>query len=200
MSVMSGIKFQYSTHQLFLRAPLPTHCSQYLPDAHKCMKTLLMYQGIGIIVEVSIQAKMDYDDEDLTDFQLGSSQESKIELPLVIDSIWDYPDITLNTIKGDDGKTILDWRCSYCLIPGNRGGSRFFKHRNASKALSHLTKGKDIVTCTGLWHIPANVVHALTTLKYSKANRKHDMAIQMNNLHEEVEQQQDRVLGARIDR
>ncbi len=40
----------------------------------------------------------------------------------------------------------------------------------------------------------------LTALKYSKANRKHDIAVQKNNLHEEVEQQQDRVPGARIDR
>jgi hypothetical protein len=79
-------------------------------------------------------------------------------------------------------------------------GSRFFKHRNASTALSHLTKGKDIATCTGLRHIPPNVVHALTTLKYSKANRKYNIAVQKNNLHEEVEQQQDHVLGAKIDR
>jgi hypothetical protein len=82
------------------------------------------------------------------DFQIGSSQESEIEPPLVIDSIWDCPGITLDTIKDDDGKTILGWRCGYCLIPSNHGGSRFFKHRNASKALLHLTKGKDIVTCT----------------------------------------------------
>jgi len=143
---------------------------------------------------------MDYDDKDLADFQFGSSQESKIEPPLVIDSVWDCPGITLNTFVDDDGKTILGWRCGYCLNPGNRGGSRFFKHRNASKALSHLTKGKDIVTCTGLRNIPANVVHALTALKYSKANRKRDIAVQKNNLHEEVEQQQDCVLGARIDR
>jgi hypothetical protein len=185
---------------IFSRAPLPNHCSQYLLDTHKFMKTLLVYQGIGIVVEVPIQAKMDYDDKDLADFQFGSSQESKIEPPLVIDSIWDCPGITLDTIEDDDGKTILGWRCGYCLIPGNHGGSRFFKHRNASKALSHLTKGKDIVTCTGLRNIPANVVHALTALKYSKANRKRDIAVQKNNLHEEVEQQQDRVLGARIDR
>jgi hypothetical protein len=62
----------------------------------------------------------------------------------------------------------------------------------------HLTKGKDIVTCTGLRNIPANVVHALTASKISKANRKRDIAVQKNNLHEEVEQQQDCVLGARI--
>jgi hypothetical protein len=126
------------------------------------MKTLLMYQGIGIVVELPIQAKMDYDDDDLTDFQFGSSQESEIEPPLVIDSVWDCLGITLGTKEDDDGKTILGWRCGYCLIPGNGGGSRFFKHRNASKALSHLTKGKDIVTCTGLQNIPENVVHALT--------------------------------------
>jgi len=68
MSVVSGIKFRYSMHQLFLRAPLPTHCSQYLLDKHKFMKTLLMYQGIRTVVEVPIQAKMDVDDEDLTCF------------------------------------------------------------------------------------------------------------------------------------
>jgi hypothetical protein len=141
------------------------------------MKTLLAYQGIGIVVEVPNKANMDYDDKDLADFQFSSSQESKIEPPLVIDSIWDCPGITLDTIKDDDGKTILGWRCGYCLIPGNCGGSRFFKHCNASKALLHFTKGKDIVTCTGLQHIPAHVVHALTALKYSKANRKHSIAV-----------------------
>ena len=143
---------------------------------------------------------MDSDDDKSADFQFGSSQESKIEPPLVIDSVWDCLGITLDTINDDDGKTIMGWRCNYCLIPGNRGGSRFFKHRNASKALLHLTKGKDIVTCTGLRNIPPNVVHALTALKYSKANRKRDIAVQRNNLHDEVEQQQDRVLGARIER
>jgi hypothetical protein len=164
------------------------------------MKILLTYQGIGIIVEVPMQAKMDYDDKDLTDFQFSSSQESKIEPPLVIDFVWDCLGITFDTKEDDDGKTILGWHCGYCLIPSNRGGSRFFKHHNASKALSHLTKGKNIVTCTGFWNIPGNVVHALTALKYSKANRKRDIAVQKNNLDEEVEQQQDCVLGARIDR
>jgi hypothetical protein len=159
-----------------------------------------MYQGISIIVEVPIQAKIDYDDKDHATFQFSSSQESKIEPPIVNDSILDCPGITLDTIEDDDGKTILGWCCGYCLIPGNCGGSRFFKHHNTSKGLSHLTKGNDIVTCTGLRHIPANVVHALTALKYSKANRKCDIAVQKNNLHEEVEQQQDCVLGARINR
>jgi hypothetical protein len=143
---------------------------------------------------------MDSDDDKSADFQFGSSQESEIEPPLVIGSIWDCSGITLDTINDDDGKTIMGWRCDYCLIPGNCGGFRFFKHRNASKAFLHLTKGKDILTCTGLWNIPPNVVHALTALKYSKANRKHDIAVQRNNLHNEVEQQQDRVLGLRIKR
>ena len=87
------------------------------------MKTLLSYQGIGIVVEVPIQAKMDYDDKDLVDFQFGSSQESKTEPLLVIDFVWDCLGITLDTIKDDDGKTILGWRCGYCLIPSNCGGS-----------------------------------------------------------------------------
>jgi hypothetical protein len=143
---------------------------------------------------------MDSDDDKSADFQFGSSQESEIEPPLVIDSVWDCPGITLTTINDDDGKTIMGWCCDYCLIPGNRGGSRFFKHRNASKALLHLTKGKDIVSCTGLQNIPPNVVHALTALKYSKANSNCDIAVQRNKLHDEVEQQQDRVLGARIER
>ncbi len=155
---------------------------------------------MGIVVEVPIQAKMDVDDEDLTDYQFGSSQEFEIDPPLVLDSVLDCLGITLDTFVDDDGKTILGWRCSYCLIPSNCSGSRFFKHHNASKALSHLTKGKDIVTCSGLRTIPPNVVHALTALIYSKANRKHDIAVQKNNLSEEVEQQQDRVLAARIDR
>jgi hypothetical protein len=108
------------------------------------MKTLLTYQGISILVEVPIQAKMDYDDEDLTYFQFGSSQESKIEPPIVLDSVWNCPGITLDTIKDDDGKTILGWRCDYCLIPSNCGGSRFFKHRNASKALLHLINSRTL--------------------------------------------------------
>jgi hypothetical protein len=126
---------------------------------------------------VTIQAKMDDDDEVLDGFYFGSSQESELDPPLVLESVWDSLGITLNTTIDDDGKTIPGWRCGYCLIPGNCGGPRFFKHRNASKALSHLTKGKDIVTCTGLQNIPANDVHASTALMYSKANRKHNSVV-----------------------
>ncbi len=70
------------------------------------MKTLLMYQGIGIVVEVPIQTKMDVDDEDLTCFYFGSSQESELEPPLVLDSVWDCLGITLDIFVDDDGKTI----------------------------------------------------------------------------------------------
>jgi hypothetical protein len=143
---------------------------------------------------------MDVDDEDLTCFYFGSSQESKLNPPLVLDSVWDCLGITLDTFVDDDCKTIPGLRCGYCLIPGNHGGSRFFKHRNASKALSHLTKGKDIVTCSGLRSIPPNVGHALVAFMYSKANRKCDIAVQKNNFNEEIEQQQGCVLAARIDR
>jgi hypothetical protein len=155
-----------------MRAPSPTHCPQYLLDTHTFMKTLLTYQGISIVVEVPNKAKMDYDDADLTEFQFGSSQESKIEAPLVINSIGDCPGITLDTIKDDDGKTILGWHCNYCLIPSNRGGSRFFKHRNSSKALSHLTKGKDIVTCTSLRHIPPECCPCLNHIEIFKGKWK----------------------------
>ncbi len=97
-----------------------------------------MCQGIGIIVEVPIQAKMDDDDEDLTCFHFGSSQESELDPTLVLDSVWDCPGIILDTFIDDDGKTVPGWQCSYCLIPSNHDGSRFFKQCNASKALSAL--------------------------------------------------------------
>jgi hypothetical protein len=38
-------------------------------------------------------------------------------------------------------------------------------------------KGKDIVAYTGFRNIPADVVHALTALMYSKANRKQHIAV-----------------------
>jgi hypothetical protein len=70
------------------------------------MKTLLLYPVIGTVVKVPIQAKVDVDDEDINCFHFGSSQESKLDPPLVLDSIWDCPVITLDTFVDDDGKTI----------------------------------------------------------------------------------------------
>jgi hypothetical protein len=57
---------------------------------------------------VPIWAKMDIDDENHTDFQFGSSQESKIDPPIVLDSVWDCLGITLDTFVDGDGKTIPD--------------------------------------------------------------------------------------------
>jgi hypothetical protein len=129
---------------LYWRSDTHTHT-----HIHNLMKTLSSDPVIGTVVKVPIQAKMEDDNVDLDGFHFGSIQESELDPPLVLESVWDCLGITLNTTKDDDGKTILGWRCSYCLIPGNCGCPRFFKHHNASKVLSHLTKGKDIVNCTG---------------------------------------------------
>jgi hypothetical protein len=88
------------------------------------MKTLLSDPCIGTIVKVPIQAKMDDDDEDLDGFHFGSSQESELDPPLVLDSVWDFLGITLDTTIDDDGKTIPGWSCGYCLISGNCGSPR----------------------------------------------------------------------------
>ncbi len=52
-----------------------------------------------------------------------------------------------------------------------------------------------VPACGAFLQIPC-----LSALMHSKANRKHDITVQKNYLHEEVEQQQDHVIGARIDR
>jgi hypothetical protein len=154
------------------------HChSHSCYPIHNLMKTSLANPVIGTVVKVPIRAKIDDDGKDLDSFHFGSSQESDLDPPLVLESVWDCPGIILDTTVDDDGKTIPGWCCGYCLIPGNPGGPRIFKHSNVSKAVSQLTKGKDIVTCTGLRNIPAKVVHALTTLMCSKTNRKHDIAV-----------------------
>jgi hypothetical protein len=48
------------------------------------MNTLMLYPGIGTVVKVPIQAKMD---EDLNSFHFGFSQESGLDPPLVLDSV-----------------------------------------------------------------------------------------------------------------
>ncbi len=93
--------------------------------------------------QITNAGKMDDDDEDHDGLPFGSSQESKLDPPLVLESVWDCPGITLDTTEDEDGKTIPGWCFGYCLIPSNCGDPRFFKHCNASNALSHLTKGKD---------------------------------------------------------
>jgi hypothetical protein len=61
------------------------------------MKTSSLNPVIGNIVKVPIQAKMDDDDEDLNCFHFGSSQESELDPPIVLESVWDCPGITLAT-------------------------------------------------------------------------------------------------------
>ncbi len=51
------------------------------------MKALLLYQGIGTIVKVPVQANTDVDDGDLNCIHFGCSQESKLDPPLVLDSV-----------------------------------------------------------------------------------------------------------------
>jgi hypothetical protein len=59
---------------------------------------------------------MDDDDEDLNGFYFGSIQESELDPPLVLDSVWDCLGITLDKTVDDDGKTIPGWRCGYCSL------------------------------------------------------------------------------------
>jgi hypothetical protein len=127
---------------------------------HNGMKTSLSDPVIGTVAKVPIQAKMNDDNEDHNGLHFGSSQESELEPPLVLESVWDCPGISLDTTVDEDGKTIPGWHCNYCLIPGNRGGPRFFKHQNASKSLSHLTKGKDIGKGEGHCHLHRHAEHS----------------------------------------
>ena len=119
----------------------------------------------------------------------GYSQESSDSLPaLSFRSIWDCPGIsTLDEMELSDGKVISGWRCGYCPVPGGLGAAPFFKYRNATKALSHLSsKGTDIISCRGMKNIPTNVRNALTALQYSKINKKSDRIARQNTIIEEV--------------
>ena len=88
----------------------------------------------------------------------NSQKSSKSLPPLVLNSIWDCPGITLDNFADANGNMIKGWRCGYCPIPGGLGGAPFFKYRNATKALSHLSsKGEDIVACKGYKNVPVNV-------------------------------------------
>jgi hypothetical protein len=66
------------------------------------------------LLKYQCRQKIDSDYDKSADFQFGSSQESKIEPPLVIDSVWYCQGITLDTMNHDDGKTIMGWRCDNC--------------------------------------------------------------------------------------
>ena len=89
----------------------------------------------------------EYDGDDL---HPNSQESSESLLPLVLTTIWDCLGITLDEMVNANGKMIKGWRCGYCPIPGGLGAAPFFKYRNATKALSHLSsKGEDIACCKG---------------------------------------------------
>ena len=154
---------------------------------------------IGIVISLDNPISLvdsddgsEYDGEHLH----PSSQESSESLPpIVLNTIWDCRGITLDEIVDANGKTIKGWRCGYCPIPGGLGGAPFFKYRNATKALSHLSsKGEDIATCKGLKNVPGDVCIALNALRHEKANKKTNRTHQKNILIDEVIDNQEHVL------
>jgi len=147
---------------------------------------------LGIIIKFKHPIMVDGNDDGSDNSEEGSipgySQESSDSLPpLCFRTIWDCPGITLDQIENSDGKVITGWRCGYCPIPGGLGSAPFFKYRNATKALSHLSsKGYDIVTCKGIKNIPTNVRNALTALQHAKINKKSHRNAQQNTIVEEI--------------
>ena len=147
---------------------------------------------VGIIIKFEHPIMADRDDRSDSGDEgnpRAFSQESSDSLPpLSFKTIWDCPGITLDEKVNHDGTVILGWRCGYCPVPGlGLGGAPFYKYRNATKALSHLSsKAKDIQRCKGFNNIPTNVRNALTALQYSKANEKSGRAARKNTIIEEV--------------
>ena len=147
---------------------------------------------LGIIIKFKHPIMVDGNDDGSDNSEEGNipgySQESSDSLPpLCFRTIWDCPGITLDEMENSDGKVITGWRCGYCPIPGGLGSAPFFKYRNATKALSHLSsKSKDIHRCKGYKNIPTNVRHALTALQYLKLNERSDRAARKNTIVEEV--------------
>ena len=87
----------------------------------------------------------------------------------------------------------------YCPVPGGLGPPPFFKYRNATKALSHLSsRGEDIISCKGLKDISTNVLNVLTALKHYKNNKKPDRIACKNTLIEEVSDNQANVLSSQL--
>ena len=119
--------------------------------------------------------------------------------PISLRSIWDCPGITLDQIEDDDGMIIPGWRCGYCPVPGGLGPPPFFKYRNATKALSHLSsRGEDIITCRGVKNIPMNVRNALNALKHYKLNQKSERLSRKNTLVKEVSDHQANILSSQL--
>jgi hypothetical protein len=150
---------------------------------------------LGIIITLDNPIMVDYDDGSEYDGEHLHPNSQESLPPIVLTTIWDCPGIKLDEIVDADGKMIKGWRCGYCPIPGGLGAAPFFKYRNATKALSHLSsKGEDIVTCKGLKNVPANVRNALTALRHEKVNKKTNRTLQKNILIDEVIDNQEHIL------
>jgi hypothetical protein len=102
-------------------------------------------------------------------------------------SIWDCPGIMLDTVDEIPG-----WRCKYCPRVSDIGGYRFFKYRNATKALAHLTQGADIAKCRG--EIPPNVRTALQVFALRKAELSAEFIARKSATAQEIDDHQFRVL------
>ena len=102
-------------------------------------------------------------------------------------TIWDCPGIIFDTVDEIPG-----WRCRYCPHVSNIGGYRFFKYRNATKALTHLTRGADIAKCRG--KIPPNVRTALQVFALRKAELSAECIAQKSAAAQEIDDHQFRVL------
>ena len=102
-------------------------------------------------------------------------------------TIWDCPRIIFDTVDEIPG-----WRCKYCPRAGSIGGYRFFKYRNATKALAHLTQGADIAKCRG--EIPPNVRTALQVFALRKAKLSAEFIARKSAAAQEIDDHQSRVL------
>ena len=108
-------------------------------------------------------------------------------------SIWECPGIVLDKNEED----ILGWRCKYCPRHSNIGGYRFFKYRNATKALAHLTQGADIAKCRG--EIPPNVRAALQAFAFRKAEQSAESIARKSAAAQEIDDHQYRVLKSNLE-
>jgi len=124
----------------------------------------------------------------------AAAGQSTVDEPLPpFTSIWECPGIVLDTNEED----ILGWRCKYCPRHGNIGGYRFFKYRNATKALAHLTQSADIAKCRG--EIPPNVRAALQAFAFRKAEQSAESIARKSAATQEIDDHQYRVLKSNLE-
>jgi hypothetical protein len=124
----------------------------------------------------------------------AAAGRSMVDEPLPpFTSIWECPGIVLDTNEED----ILGWRCKYCPRHGNIGGYRFFKYRNATKALAHFTQGADIAKCRG--EIPLNVRAALQAYAFRKAEQSAESIARKSTAAQEIDDHQYRVLKSNLE-